>query len=341
MLKSNFQSQERVNELFITFNLKRIFRYSLLILVFISGITVSVIGQSMGIGSSAITPDPSSILELRTISKGLLIPRMSLANKNAISSPATGLLVYQTDATSGFYYYGGSSWLYVSSGGESGGLIKISYLKTAGSGVFTPNPSTTKMRVICVGGGGAGGGTPNDKYSTSGGGAAGAIVESYLTSISSSYNYSVAAAKPGSSNAAGNSGNNTTFSSVIGSGTTSLTAYGGGGGGYRSTGSTKIAVAGGAGVLGAGGDINGAGADGLPGISRDNGEYVLSGSGASTPYGSGGAAIVFSGTSYLYSNGNSASGYGAGGGGAATNNSSSTTMGGAGGQGLIIIYEYK
>ena len=44
----------------------------------------------MGISSEAITPDPSSILEMRTTDKGILIPRMTTAERDGITSPATG-----------------------------------------------------------------------------------------------------------------------------------------------------------------------------------------------------------------------------------------------------------
>src|ERR1051326_3224138 len=61
-----------------------------------------------GIGTT--TPDASSLLEIKSTSKGLLISRMTQAQRNAIVSPATGLLIYQTNATPGFYYYNGSAW---------------------------------------------------------------------------------------------------------------------------------------------------------------------------------------------------------------------------------------
>ena len=62
----------------------------------------------VGIGTT--TPDASSALDITSTTKGLLIPRMTETQRDAISSPATGLMIYQTDGTVGFYYYNGSSW---------------------------------------------------------------------------------------------------------------------------------------------------------------------------------------------------------------------------------------
>ncbi|WP_118976795.1 hypothetical protein [Taibaiella koreensis] len=54
------------------------------------------------------TPDASAMLDITATGKGLLVPRMPLASRPA--SPATGLLIYQTDNTPGFYVYNGSAW---------------------------------------------------------------------------------------------------------------------------------------------------------------------------------------------------------------------------------------
>lgn len=64
--------------------------------------------QNVGIGTT--TPDASSILELNSTTLGFLVPRMTDAQKTAISSPATGLLIYQTDLPNGFWYYDGTMW---------------------------------------------------------------------------------------------------------------------------------------------------------------------------------------------------------------------------------------
>lgn len=62
----------------------------------------------VGIGTTA--PNSSSILDITATDKGVLIPRMSQSDRNMISSPVEGLLIYQTDNTPGFYYYNGSTW---------------------------------------------------------------------------------------------------------------------------------------------------------------------------------------------------------------------------------------
>lgn len=49
--------------------------------------------------------DSSSVLEIRSANKGLLIPRLTMAERNAILLPANSLLIYQTDNKPGYYYY--------------------------------------------------------------------------------------------------------------------------------------------------------------------------------------------------------------------------------------------
>jgi hypothetical protein len=65
-----------------------------------------------GVGINTATPEASSALDISSTSKGLLIPRMTEVQRTGInpSESANGLLVYQTDGTSGFYYYNGMKW---------------------------------------------------------------------------------------------------------------------------------------------------------------------------------------------------------------------------------------
>ena len=64
--------------------------------------------QNVGIGTN--TPDNSSILDLTATNKGFLVPRLTTAQRVAISAPATGLLVYDTDFDQ-FWYFDGSVWV--------------------------------------------------------------------------------------------------------------------------------------------------------------------------------------------------------------------------------------
>src|SRR6187455_2783891 len=66
--------------------------------------------QSVAINTDGTNADNSALLVIKSNSKGILIPRLTAAEKTAISSPAIGLLIYQTNASAGFYYYNGSSW---------------------------------------------------------------------------------------------------------------------------------------------------------------------------------------------------------------------------------------
>lgn len=74
------------------------------------GISVQSVAQNVGIGTTSFTPDASSILELRSTDGGFLMPRMTEAQRDAISSPASGLMIYQTNNGPGYYYYDGSVW---------------------------------------------------------------------------------------------------------------------------------------------------------------------------------------------------------------------------------------
>ncbi|MEO1808257.1 MAG: hypothetical protein AAFU33_25815 [Bacteroidota bacterium] len=67
------------------------------------------LGQSVGINTGGINPDASAILDVASTSKGMLIPRMSSAQRQGITSPATGLMVYDT-GTDSFWFFDGGNW---------------------------------------------------------------------------------------------------------------------------------------------------------------------------------------------------------------------------------------
>lgn len=66
------------------------------------------ITPAVSIGT-AVDPVASAMLEVSSTSKGFLPPKMTAAQRDAISSPATGLMVYNTDSNE-INYYNGSSW---------------------------------------------------------------------------------------------------------------------------------------------------------------------------------------------------------------------------------------
>ena len=72
-------------------------------------IQLSLRAQSLAVNTDGTSADISAILDVKSTLKGLLVPRMSSAQRLAISTPANGLLVYDIDINS-FYYYNGVFW---------------------------------------------------------------------------------------------------------------------------------------------------------------------------------------------------------------------------------------
>lgn len=115
--------------------------------------------NNVGIGTS--TPDPSAMLDVSSTTQGMLVPRMTAAQRALITTPATGLLVYQTDMTTGFYFYNGTAWTSLS--GASGGQwtltgTNLNNNNTGNVGVGSTTPlkqlevgSTNNLPVIAVG----------------------------------------------------------------------------------------------------------------------------------------------------------------------------------------------
>lgn len=100
----------------------------------------------VGISSASITPDASSILELRSTSSGFLPPRLTTTQRDAISSPATGLLIYNS-STNQLNYYTGSGWQTVS----SGGVTSVSVASANGVSGTVTNPTTTPAISLSLG----------------------------------------------------------------------------------------------------------------------------------------------------------------------------------------------
>lgn len=111
--------------------------------------SIRLFGQSVGLGTA--TPHPSSLLDVQSNNKGVLIPRMTQAEIVAITSPAQGLMVYNTNSNS-FQFFNGTAWNNVAhSGIVSGSPNKIARfvgIWGLGSGLMTDNLSGVSISAV-------------------------------------------------------------------------------------------------------------------------------------------------------------------------------------------------
>ena len=125
----------------------------LIIAVLVLGSTLNA--QVVVSSSTTATPDASSALDIQSTDGGILIPRMTQTQRNAISSPATGLLIFQSDNTPGFYYYNGAAWIRIGRSGDdwsvtgnSGTSISTNFIGTTDNVDFaTRTNNTERLRV--------------------------------------------------------------------------------------------------------------------------------------------------------------------------------------------------
>src|SRR5580692_4710571 len=104
--------------------------------------------------ASYTTGNASSVLDVKSVLKGFLAPRMTQAERTAIATPADGLLVYQTDVTKGFYYYNGTTaaWVLLSASagtywsltGNSGTNSSANFLGTTDNTSFKVRTNDTQ-----------------------------------------------------------------------------------------------------------------------------------------------------------------------------------------------------
>jgi hypothetical protein len=87
------------------------FIYTTLFLVVM--LMTGMVQAQVGINEDNSQPDASALLDVKSSTKGMLVPRMTTTQRNLISNPATGLLVFDT-TTGSFWFYNGS-WTDLSS----------------------------------------------------------------------------------------------------------------------------------------------------------------------------------------------------------------------------------
>ncbi len=102
--------------------------------------------QNVGIGTN--TPDASAQLDVTSTSRGLLPPRMTCAQRNAIVNPAAGLIIYCTDCASGeMQCYNGTNWMNMIIGIGSNAAANLpSFTTSCGQTWTTQNLSVSRYR---------------------------------------------------------------------------------------------------------------------------------------------------------------------------------------------------
>ena len=275
--------------------------------------THTATAQGVAVNTTGAVANSTAILDASSSTQGMLIPRMDSAHRMAIVSPASQLLVCQTDGISpGIYIYNGSTWQKVGANVQP----HVQVYTTSGTYTFTTSANITPatlFKITLVAGGGGGGGSPGGGPGSAGGGGGGGGSNAiyWASGLSSNTGYAITIGYGGGGGPfSGSAGGNSTITI----GAVTVTCTGGGGGTYATSASTP--GTGGAGGTASGGTLNTGGGTGSNGTSSSGGN------GGASQYGAGGPSSSFIG------------GAGAGSGGGAGGGS---FIGGTGAAGIGII----
>jgi len=122
--------------------MKKLNKLFIITLILLIGVMGLVEGQNTAItDDNAYTAHSSAMLDVKSLTKGMLVPRMTSVQRDAIVLPATGLLIFDTNENV-FYYYTGSTWSNLSVGQlwtKNGNYVYLSNTDdNVGIGVTTP-----------------------------------------------------------------------------------------------------------------------------------------------------------------------------------------------------------
>jgi hypothetical protein len=106
------------------------------------------------VGLNNPNPDPSSILDLKSTDKGLLIPRMTTGERNAMAigtpTPAKGLLVFDTSLNR-IYFWDGVKWrganVVVADSTGANEVLRVGTRMSVGSGYTASQPASNGLLV--------------------------------------------------------------------------------------------------------------------------------------------------------------------------------------------------
>lgn len=119
--------------------------------------------QNIGINVNGASPHPSALLDIDAggivgTKRGLLIPRVTTAERIAIAAPATGLVVYDT-STNSFWYYNSAAWTALlgsatgwSTTGNAGAVLGTNFIGTTDNVPFEVRVNDERAGFLSPGG---------------------------------------------------------------------------------------------------------------------------------------------------------------------------------------------
>jgi hypothetical protein len=115
---------------------------------------ITTLKAQVAVNTDGANPDNSAMLDVKSTFKGVLFPRMTSSEREAIASPATGLTVYDL-TTQSYWYYNGSAWTTIGNGiwTQNGNDIYSNISGNAGIGTTTPEDklhlfNSTNLRIL-------------------------------------------------------------------------------------------------------------------------------------------------------------------------------------------------
>lgn len=104
-------------------------------------------------GTAPTSPNASALVDLQSTALGFLPPRMTVTQRDAIASPADGLLLYQTDSTPGLYERLSGAWVGIGTG--STGILAPAFATLTDGATITltcDSSKTTQNATVTLGG---------------------------------------------------------------------------------------------------------------------------------------------------------------------------------------------
>ena len=105
-----------------------------LLILAIAMTTTLLASAQVAVNTDGANANPSAILDVKSSDKGMLVPRMTMVQRDAIPLPAIGLLIFQTDQDTGFHYFSDGTWHAMLSGAHSIG--DLSDAKASSTSLF-------------------------------------------------------------------------------------------------------------------------------------------------------------------------------------------------------------